>query len=533
MYKRINADDRRLLPPLWLRIVIVIAFGAALVLRVSEWPGDPGIVNALTIVLSSLCVLLSFVWFMVFSGYSSRARLTVVLLVLSMAVLFSTIFRLEGFSGSIVPLFSLRFASASEFAKLADSRTVDLETTTQFDYPGFLGPNRDLTVTAVRLARDWDTRPPELIWRHAIGEGWSAFSVVNGVGVTLEQRGEGELVSAYDIETGKILWGHPMAAERFSHPLGGAGPRSTPMIDGGRVYVQSAFGQLLSLDGSTGKVIWERNLLSDYGVSAEQEAANIQYGRSGSPLILGDLLIIPAGGDPGGHMANLAAYDKLTGEQVWEGARRQISHASPALATLSGREQILTVNQGSTSGHDPQTGALIWEHPWSGITSQDASNSQAVAVPPDRVFISKGYGGGAMLIRLLPRGDGTFDTHQVWAERRVLRTKMTNVVVVDGYIYGLSEGILECVNLETGQRVWKRGRYGHGQILRVADLLLVLSEDGEMSLVEIASDRPNSVLGSFDAIVGKTWNNFALYRDLLVVRNANEAATYRLPLAPS
>jgi outer membrane protein assembly factor BamB len=165
-------------------------------------------------------------------------------------------------------------------------------------------------------------------------------------------------------------------------------------------------------------------------------------------------------------------------------------------------------------------------------SATNANVSQAVAVPPDRVFLSKGYSHGAALLRLVPKGDGTFDTQELWHSSRVMRTKFTNVAVWEGHVYGLSDGILECIDLENGNSIWKTrsGRYGHGQILRVGRLLLVLSEKGRLALVEASPQRPNSVLGEFEALDGKTWNTIALFGAYLLVRNAQEAACYELPL---
>jgi outer membrane protein assembly factor BamB len=216
---------------------------------------------------------------------------------------------------------------------------------------------------------------------------------------------------------------------------------------------------------------------------------------------------------------------------VWQGGDEQISCSSPARASLGGVEQVLIVNESSASGHDADTGKVLWRHPREGGSNANANVSQAVPLPPNRVFLSKGYGLGAELIELEPKGDGTFAVEQLWQSSRVMRTKFTNVAIKDGYVYGLSDGILECIELETGERVWKGGRYKHGQILLVGDLLLVLAESGEVFLVEATPERKNHVLGSFQAIEGKTWNTFALYGSRLVVRNAREAATYELPLA--
>ncbi len=256
------------------------------------------------------------------------------------------------------------------------------------------------------------------------------------------------------------------------------------------------------------------------------------WGRAASPLVVGDQVIVPLGGRKGGRrLVSLAAYDKRRGTLLWEGGSRQISYSSPRLATLAGVEQVLIVNEGTVAGHDLKTGRLLWEHPWPARTNANPNVSQAVPVPPDRVFVSKGYGQGAMLLRLDPAADGALAPQVVWRNPKILKTKFANVAIRDGYVYGLSDGILECVELSSGRSQWKHGRYGHGQILRVGDLLLLLSEEGEVVLVEATPARADNMLGRFQAIEGLTWNNFALAGPFLLVRNAEEAACYKMPLA--
>ena len=528
---------RRLWPPIWLRIILAIPLLVILWLRITDPAGDRGMDNVNTFMLVMLTILLASPWFIFFSGYSRWLRFGLPVVIPAAIVLFFNLFTYTGVSGTLVPSFRFRFAEAGPVLSLPASggsatggAGIDLITTTSADFPGFLGADRSGIVTRVRLARNWDARSPEMVWRQPIGEGWSAFSIVNGNAVTMEQRGDNEAVTAYDARTGELLWSYAVPG-RFSHVLGGVGPRSTPTIDQGRVYALGTGGHLVCLDGSDGREIWKKNLLEEYGVTPEQEAASIQYGRSNSALVIGDRVIIPAGGNKGGRIASLAAYDKNTGETIWEVGERQISFASPRLATVGGVEQILIVNEDTLSGHDPSTGRILWEHPWSGVTAANASISQAVPVPPDRVFISKGYGGGAALLKLVPKEDGLFDVAELWHSPRVLRTKFTNVVIRGSYVYGLSDGILECADLETGERVWKGGRYGHGQILGVGDLVLLLSESGEVILLDPSPEEANMVLGRFQAIEGLTWNNLALYGDLLLVRNGQEAAAWRLPLA--
>jgi outer membrane protein assembly factor BamB len=224
------------------------------------------------------------------------------------------------------------------------------------------------------------------------------------------------------------------------------------------------------------------------------------------------------------------AFDKRTGERRWAGPPRNQSYSSPAAATLAGVAQILIVNEASLSGHATADGRLLWEHPWPGTTSGDANVSQAVPLPPARVFVSKGYGGGAALLALEAQSDGGLEAREVWHDGRTLRTKLTNVVLRDGLVYGLDDGMLECVELETGAKRWKAGRYGHGQILLVGGLLLVCSEEGEVFLIEPGPERENHVLGSFQALDGKCWAHLALAGGVLLLRNAEECAAWELPL---
>jgi outer membrane protein assembly factor BamB len=518
-------------------VFVSILVAIVAVIRSSDILGDHGLVNVGTLILSFVVVVTLGVWFFFFSGYGRRVRLGAAAIFVVIAAVFVTVVRVETVDGELVPVFAYRFsAKHSKPLSLPDGAvgdaygmSVDLRTTTEFDFPQFLGLRRSDSVENVRLAHSWTDRPPELVWRHEIGAGWSAFSVVNGHAVTMEQRGDEEMVICYGVASGKLEWAYSSAA-RFEKFEAGVGPRSTPTIDNGRVFALGAFGHLVCLDGATGKCVWEKNLLEEGGVSLADEAAAVPWGRSASPLVVGEKVIVPLGGRKDGELVSLVAYDKRDGTLLWKGGERQISYSSPAVATVAGVEQILTVNEDTLAGHDLATGKTLWEQPWKGHTNRDPNVSQAVPIEGDRVFISKGYGGGAMLLRLVTSTGGELAAETIWAKRNVMKTKFTNVAVRGNFVYGLSDGILECIDLTDGRSQWKQGRYGHGQILLVDDLLLVLSEQGEVVLVEADSTRPNNVLGRFQAIEGLTWNNFALSGPYLLVRNAEEAACYRLTL---
>ncbi len=522
---------RRSSPPRTLWAVWFIAFILIVLVRRVIDVGDSGMTNVLTFALMFLATAAGVLWFVFRSAYDAKLRYGVLAALIVAAVALPRVIEVRGFSGEMVPVLGLRGGSSTGPATdpaAASGATIDLVSSTPYDFTGFLGSARDMRVDNVRLAHDWQADPPELLWKQPVGAGWGGYAVVNGFAATLEEREGRELVTLYDVETGDLVWAREIGGA-FSHVLGGAGPRSTPLIDGGVVYAMGVRGHLVALDGATGAVIWERDVLADYGISIAEEDLNVAYGRPTSPLVVGDRLIVGVGGSVGNRVS-VVAYEKTHGEVLWEAGGHNISMASPGHAVLGDVDQILMVNENWVSGHDTATGSVLWEFEWPGTTAGDSNVSQAVAVPPDKVFISKGYGSGAALYRLAGNGDGTFSPENLWTSARVMRTKLTNVAIKDGYVYGLSEGVLECIDLATGERLWKGGRYHHGQILLVGDVLLVLSEDGELIMVEASPESDNNVLGQIQAIEGHTWNTFALYGDIVVVRNEQEAAAYRLPL---
>ncbi len=519
---------QKFFPPLavWL-VLLVCAAGIVFALRPGAY--DHQIGNIVALILSVLAVATVVVWFAFVSDYGFFPRILVLVTALLAPAIFFTFFRIEQVSGELVPRFAYRFAPKRDemlTPPAAGAKDVDLSPTPR-DFPQFLGPNRDLTVPGIHLVRDWSAHPPQQMWRQPIGAGWSGFVAVHGFAITMEQRGDTELVTCYEIETGKPRWSEGVET-RHETVLGGVGPRSTPTVYDGKVYALGATGHFRCLDGANGQTVWSKDLYQEFGVSADEEAGNINWGRAGSPLIVDDLVVVPAGG-PTGKAVSLVAYDRLTGKEAWRGGERQISYASPSLATLADARQILIVNEDTLSGHAVETGRVLWSHPWEGGSNANASVSQAVVMNGDRVFVSKGYGGGALMLQVT-RQNGAWNVSEIWRNKNRLKTKLTNIAVRGDYGYGLSDGILECVDLTTGDRQWKSGRYGHGQILLVDDALLVQAESGEVVLVE-ASPEEHIERGRFQAISGQTWNNLCLYGPYLLTRNSEEAACYRLPLA--
>jgi outer membrane protein assembly factor BamB len=519
--------------PNWIVLAIVAFFVIALVaVRATDPAGDEAVINVLTLVLGFLAAATLMLWFAFFSSYSRVLRLvTFASLALGIGIFF-TFYKIERVTGALIPTFRPRFSQADD-AQLGALETsnddgVDLSATSADDFPGFLGPNRDAVLTSVSLERDWEKHPPKLLWKQSIGAGWSGFAVVNGYAITLEQRGDQELIACYEVLTGKPRWQHTEPG-RHETVLGGIGPRSTPTIHNGKVFVTTAGGILACLEGATGKPLWRVNLIEKFGSTKDVDAAEISWGRATSPLIVDDLVVVPAGGPPG-KAVSLAAFKQDSGELAWQSGSTQISYASPTLATLAGVPQILSVNESNVSGHDRETGKLLWEADWAGDSSANASASQPQTPGNDRVLLSKGYSVGARMLKVEKGADGAFTTSTLWESSRVLKTKFTNAAIINNHAYDLSDGLLECVDLETGERTWRGQRYGHGQVLAVGDVLLVMTENtGEVVMVD-ASPEKFTELGRLQALEGQTWNNLCLAGKHLLVRNSQEAACFELPL---
>ena len=506
------------------------------VIGIAQFLGDtdPGFSNIITFVTSLTLATSWAVWLAFFSGIRNPLRLApLTAIVLAICGVIASV-RVDRFNGDMAPAsWSWRWskqpdeqvdgfkAAGSVNSTESPGSGLPVEFIPRAtDFPRFLGPNGNLAVDGLSLDRDWVVNPPKLLWKQRIGAGWSSFSVVGDRAVTQEQRGEEELVTCYDVFTGKGIWSNSNPA-RFTSVEGGVGPRATPTIFDGKVYTVGALGLFQCLDFVTGKTVWKHDLLT------EHNAVNLHWGKSNSPLIVDDKVIVSAGGS-NGH--SLVAYNRLTGELIWNAGDEQSSYASPVAAVMLGVKQVLTVNEANLASHDLETGEVLWQTPWPGSSSANASNSQPVPVSDDEIYISKGYFQGSALYRV-SRVENQWKVAPVWTQSH-MKTKHTNVVMLDGYVYGLDQGILSCQELASGEKKWKvrKADYGHGQILRVGNLILVQSEEGDVALVE-ANPEKFVELGRFHALDGVCWANFALSGDRLLLRNSEFAACYQLPLA--
>jgi outer membrane protein assembly factor BamB len=380
------------------------------------------------------------------------------------------------------------------------------------DWTDFRGPARDGRYHKPILTT-WPSDGLRPLWKQPSGLGYASFAIADGRAFTIEQRGAREVAAAYDVMTGRELWTSAWPGQ-FRESMGGDGPRATPVTAGGLVYVLGGEGELRALDATSGNTAWRTNILEDAG------ASNLQWGMSAAPLVVDDTVVVIPGG---GGDRSVVAYNRRTGARVWSAGGEAASYSSPMLVTLGGVKQILVFNASGLSGISPANGTRLWDYPWR--TQYDVNAGQPIVLGNNRVFLSSGYGAGAAVIELTPAGSA-FTVREVWRNIR-MKNQFTSSVLHEGFIYGLDESILACVDAATGELKWKGGRYGYGQVMLASGHLIVLSEDGDLVLVRATPERHDE-RARFAALDGKTWNHPALSNGILLVRNLKEMAAFDL-----
>lgn len=462
-----------------------------------------------------LLSLLFVIWAAVSPRLSVGLRRALMIVTILLACGVWTLFRSEGITGEANANFAWRWTETYEeqlLARAKDELTAPppVQTTaeTGADWPGFRGPNRDGIIHGVRIKTDWAASPPAELWRRPVGPGCSSFSVRGSLLYTQEQRGEDEIVSCYNLLTGKPVWRHRDKA-RFWDSHAGAGPRGTPTLSNGRVYTLGATGILNVLNALDGSVVWSRNAATDADVKSTG------WGFTSSPLVIEDLVIVAAAG-------KLAAYDRNTGEPRWFGPDGGAGFSSPHLATIDGVEQILLMSKAGVAGFTPAEGTLLWEHLW-----DEGRIVQPALTGDGDLLLSAGGTKGIRRLSITHDPEG-WKIEERWTSLK-MKPNFNDIIVHKGHVFGFNGPNLVCIDVEDGKRKWRSKRYG-GQILLLADqdLLLLVTEKGELALVKAIPEKFTEVAG-FPAIKGKTWNHPVLVGDLLVVRNSREMAAFRLP----
>lgn len=433
-----------------------------------------------------------------------------------------TLVRIDGVDGDLNADLSWRWAQTREEQFLAtrnETTATALPPTKESaaSWPGFRGPNRNGVFTGLRVGTDWPESGPAELWRRQVGPGWSSFCVVGGRLFTQEQRGDAESVVCYDAGSGAELWEH-RDTSRFDEFISGAGPRATPTFADGSLFTVGASGDVNCLNPDTGAVRWTRNIVDD------TSAPIPMWGFSGSPLVCDGLVIIYGGAGRGKSLIACRAAD---GEIVWTAGDSVLSYSSPQFSNLHGVDQVLMMSEDGLVSFRPADGQELWRHTWP--LGGGAARIVQPAVIGNDIVIGTGYGVGSRRISVsLENGD--WSTRELWSSL-ALKPYFNDFVVVGENAFGFDGAIFTCVDLESGKRRWKRGRYGSGQVLLVSEqnLLVVLSEKGEIVLLE-ANLLALTEVRRFRAVTGKTWNHPVIADGRLFVRNGSEAACFDLSI---
>lgn len=442
----------------------------------------------------------------------------------------SLLARNEGMSGAFTLALRWRWTESAE-AKLLARRPADsaprasrpeaaadiTRAIAAPEWPGFRGPDRAARAAGPKLATDWSTRPPRQLWKVPAGPAWSSFAVAGNFLFTQEQRGPKEAVVCLRADSGQEIWSQAIET-RFYDPLGGPGPRATPTLAEGGLFVTGATGVVLRLDPATGAIVWKQELQA---VAARQPP---MWGFASSPLVARGLVIVYAGG---AGENGLVAFDAKDGRVRWRAPAGNDSYSSAQLNAIVGEELVLMLTNDGLRLHEPATGRVRLNYKWKfgGYRALQPHHLEG-----DTLLLPTGTGAGTRALRLTKAGDELV-AEERWTSRG-LKPDFNDFVTYQHHAYGFDGGSFVCADLQTGERKWRGGVYGKGQVLLLesSGLLLVLSEQGRAVLVR-AEPNAHAEVASFAALEGKTWNHPVVVGNRLYVRNSEEAAGYELPLA--
>ncbi len=394
-------------------------------------------------------------------------------------------------------------------------------------WPSYRGPQGNGTTAETIPKTSWPVAGPKKLWTAETPTGFSSFAVADGRAYTLIQREiDGvptEVCLALDAATGKEVWAAPLKIARYdgggddgtSDNKGGDGPRSTPAVAGGKVYVMGANLDLHAFDAATGKPAWTKDLV------AEHSGRNIRWKSAASPL-LEDGLVFVAGGGEG---QALLAIEANTGKVVWKGQNDQMTHATPIAATIHGVRQVIFFTQTGLVAVTPKDGNVLWRYNFPYRISTAASP----IVHNDLVYCAAGYGVGMGCAKIVKKGNG-FQAEEVWRkEGDRVTNHWSTPVVKDGHLYGMfgfkkyGRGPVTCVELATGSVKWSQDGFGPGNlILTGGDTLLALSDTGALVLIA-ATPKKYQEIARADVLDGKCWSTPVLADGTIYARSTKEA----------
>lgn len=380
------------------------------------------------------------------------------------------------------------------------------------------GPNRNFIVDAPPLTASWPSGGPPQVWRRSLGEGHAGI-VVDGSRLytmyrpagprALIRRSQSETIVSLNTGNGRTEWEYTYAAPTSDLDFQyGAGPHSTPLIIGNRLYALSSLKQIFVLETQSGKLVWSRDLIEEFGAPVPDR------GYAPSPIQHGSTIIVPAGG-PG---QSLMAFDHATGALVWKNGSFEIAPASPILITVDGEQQLVVLGANEVFGIDPASGETFWSHPHR--TQYGLNISTPVWLPGNRLLISSAYNNGTRLLKLT-RAGGKTSVQELWFQNR-MRVHFGTIIPIGELAVGSSGDFGPCptvaIDLANGAILWQNRDFARSTFVYADKKLIVLDEDGNLGLA-IASPAGFSVLAKTSVLSGKAWTAPTLVGTKLYVRD--------------
>jgi outer membrane protein assembly factor BamB len=387
------------------------------------------------------------------------------------------------------------------------------------DWPQWRGPRRDGISPETGLSFSWPESGPRMLWEAPASEGYSGFAVAGGRAFLILQEQDNEAVVCWDAATGEEKWRTRYPAH-FTN-MQGSGPRSTPTVDEGRVYMVGATGVFLCLDAESGRQYWRHDLLREF------DASNLSWGVSFSPLIEGNLVLTHPGGSKG---RSIVAFDKKTGDIVWTASASRASYSSPIAVTAAGHGQIIFFAGNGPVGIAPADGRVLWEYPYKNNSNVNAATPIAFSAKAgdtvnDYVFVSCNYDKGGLLLKLIPDGDGVA-ARRVYETRRMSNHFATCVLLGD-QLYGFSEKLLVCMDVQTGEVRWQQRGFDKGSLTVADGKLVILGEFGRLAVAEPTPDEYREI-ASFQFSENKCWTVPVVANGRLYLRDEHKIACYDL-----
>lgn len=374
------------------------------------------------------------------------------------------------------------------------------------DWPQWRGPNRDGISRETGLLKSWPPDGPKVLWRVPSGEGYAGIVMANGRGYTMVGQGESEFMLSFDPANGKEVWRYKIDGLFYNDQ--GSGPRSTPLVDGEIVFGLSGNGKLHAVSVKNGRAVWSHDLRKEYGGQMPQ------WGISTTPLVEDNLLIVDVGGNSG-HA--VMAFDKRTGKVIWKSESGVPGYSAPIAITVNNIRQVLVFAGTGLLSLAPQDGKLFWRYDWE--TRYDVNAATPVFIPPDKIFISSGYGKGCALLQTRVN-NGNVTVQEVWKTRE-MKNHFSSSILYGNHLYGFDDFFLTCMEVETGKTKWQQRGFNKGSLLFADGHLIVLGEYGNLALVE-ATPTGYKEKANTQILKGKSWTMPTLANGKLYLRNQSE-----------